>query len=173
MENEETTVDFQDETQEEETFEVDESEELTDDDSTDNDENSTQNQDEELKKAQAEIAKLNRLLKKQSKDEKPSEQSPSDESKYVTKEDLEKIRLEAKGYDEDQVNFLMRFGGSEALQDEAVQTVVKTMAEKKAQVNAQATGKSQGKTARRYSQDDLRAMPIDKLEKLMMEGKIK
>ena len=89
------------------------------------------------------------------------------------KEDLEKIRLEAKGYDEDQVNFLMRFGGSEALQDEAVQTVVKTMAEKKAQVNAQATGKSQGKTARRYSQDDLRAMPLDKLETLIKEGKIK
>ena len=169
MENEETTVDFQDEITEEETFEVDESEET--DESTDNDENSNQYQ-EELRKRDAEIAKLNRLLKKTPKDEKPSEK-PSNDSNVVTKADLERIRLEAKGFDDDQVEFLMRFGGSQALKDEAVLTVVNTMAEKKKQLNAQASSKSQGTSSRKYSQEDLRAMPLEKLEKLIREGKIK
>jgi hypothetical protein len=169
MENEENTVDFQDETQEEDTFEVDESE--SSDESTDNDENSTQYQ-EELKKKDAEIAKLNRLLKKTSKDEKPLEK-PSDDSNVVTKADLERIRLEAKGFDDDQIEFLMKFGGTQALKDDAIKTVVDTMAEKKKQLNAQATSKTQGTSSRRYSQEDLRAMPLEKLEKLIKEGKIK
>jgi hypothetical protein len=169
MENEENTVNPQDEIQDEETFEVDEAEES--DESTDNDENSTQYQ-EELKKRDAEIAKLNRLLKKTSKDEKPSD-TPTDDSNVVTKADLERIRLEAKGYDDDQVEFLMKFGGSQALKDEAIKTVVDTMAEKKKQINAQASSKSQGTSSRKYSQEDLRAMPLEKLEKLIKEGKIK
>jgi len=180
MEKEENTVDPQDEQKDEETFEVDETEEEesndseSDEESSDNEENSTQYQ-EELKEKEAELAKYKRLLKKyesgdsDSKPDKPS----NDESSPVTKADLERIRLEAKGYDDDQVNFLMRFGGSEALQDEAVQSVVNAMAEKKKQVSAQASGSSQGKTARRYSQDELRAMPGEKLEKLIKEGKIK
>lgn len=165
----------QDETQNEETFEVDETEDESNDESeeesSDDDENSTQYQ-EELKKKDAEIAKLNRLLKKTPKDEKPSD-TPSDDSNVVTKADLERIRLEAKGFDEDQVEFLMKFGGSQALKDEAVKQVVDTMAEKKKQLNAQASGKTQGTGSRKYSQEDLRAMPLEKLEKLIKEGKIK
>jgi hypothetical protein len=169
MENE-TTVDFQDETKEEESYEVDESEQS--EDTTEEDEvNSTQLQSE-LEKAKAEIAKLSRLLKKGDKP-KGEKSSPQDDSNVVTKADLERIRLEAKGYDEDQVEFLMRFGGAEALKDEAVKSVIDTMKEKKTQAQAQVSGKTQSKSARRYSQEDLQAMPLEKLEKLIKEGKIK
>jgi hypothetical protein len=47
------------------------------------------------------------------------------------------------------------------------------MKEQKKQVEAQASGASQGKSSRRYSQEDLRSMPLEKLEKLIKEGKIK
>lgn len=174
MENEEKTVDFQDETQEEETFEVDETEESDDSDeeSSDNDENSTQNQEDELKKAQAEIAKLNRLLKKTEKKEEESPKSDNS-SNAVTKEDLERLRLEAKGYEEEDIDLIMKFGGVKALEDESIKDVINIRKEKRQQVNAQATSKTQGKSSRKYSQEQLRAMPLDKLEKLIREGKIK
>ena len=176
MENEETTVDFQDEIQEEETFEVDETEdsEESKEESSDNDENSTQNQEDELKKAQAEIAKLNRLLKKESKSkEEDSKPSPSNDSNVVTKEDLERLRLEAKGYEEDDVDLIMKFGGVKALEDEAIKDVIEVRREKRQQESAQATSKTQSKGTRRYSQEQLRDMPLEKLETLIKEGKIK
>lgn len=168
MENEEKTVDLQDEQQEEETFEVDES----DEESTDDGDESNQHQSEdEVEHLKAENAKLQRLLKKASKSEdKPKEDTTSN---GVTKEDLERVRLEAKGYDDDQVEFLMKFGGSQATKDPAIMKVVETMKEQKAQEKAQATSSTQSKSSRRYSQEELRNMPTDKLEKLIREGKIK
>lgn len=170
MEKEENTVDFQDETQEEETFEVDETEEESEDESSDNDENSTQNQEDKLETLERELAKYKRLANKNSKKEEKKE-SPSDNS--VTKEDLERIRLEAKGYEEDDIDLIMKFGGTKALEDESIREVINIRKEKRQQVNAQAKSTTQGKSSRRYSQEQLRNMPLEKLEKLIREGKIK
>lgn len=169
MENEEKTVDLEDETQDEETFEVDESEEESTDDG---DESNQHHEDDEAERLRTENAKLQRLLKKASKsdEEKPKEDTTSN---GVTREDLERVRLEAKGFDDEQVDFLMKFGGSQATKDDAVMQVISAMKEKKAQESAQAKSSSQSKTSRRYSQEDMRNMPLDKLEKLIREGKIK
>lgn len=165
MENEEYTVDTQDEIKDSE------SEETTEVVDSEGDENSTQLH-EELKKKDAEIAKLNRLLKKGSKSsDKEEKEEVSD--KYVTKADLDKIRLEAKGYDDDQIEFIMSVGGVDALKKPAIKKVVESIREEKEQLNAQASTKSQSKSSKTYSQEEIRAMPVEKLEQLIREGKIK
>lgn len=171
MEKEENTVDPQDEQKDEDTFEVDEDESTEDgDESNQHHDDDVEHLKTELEQERAERAKLQRLLKKASKSEdKPKE----DDTNGVTREDLERVRLEARGFDDEQVSFLMKFGGSKATKDEAVMQVVSAMKEKKQQLDAQAKSSSQSKTSRRYSQDDLRNMPLDKLEKLIREGKIK
>jgi len=150
--------------QDEETFEIEDDVEETNN-SVEDEENSTQLL-EELKKKEAEIAKLNRLLKKKDK-------VVEKEGDVPTKTELEELRLEIKGYDEDQIKFIMSLGGAKALNNPAVKRVADAMKEEKAQLNAQATSKSQSKGSRTYSQAELRAMPLDKLEQLIREGKIK
>jgi alcohol dehydrogenase class IV len=151
-------------TQDEETFEIeDDVEETTD--SVEDEENSTQLH-EELKKKEAEIAKLNRLLKKKDKAVEKGEEVP-------TNKEIERLRLEIKGYEDDQIDFIMSIGGVKALNNPAVKKVADAMKEEKSQLNAQATSKSQSKGSRTYSQAELQAMPLDKLESLIREGKIK
>lgn len=173
MENEEYTVDDQDETKEVES--TDEESEQSDDESED-EVNSTQLQSE-LEKQKAENAKLQRLLKKAEKKEEKSEESESDSKSpseaYLTKAEAERLRLEIKGYDDDQIDLIMKLGGVEALKDVTIKDVVEKIKEEKQQLNAQASSKSQSKSSKHYSQEDLRAMPLDKLEKLIREGKIK
>lgn len=152
--------------QDEEIFEIEDDIETDDDSTQEDEENSTQLQ-AELKAKEAEIAKLNRLLKKKEK-VKVEETSSS-----VSKEDLERVRLEIKGYDDDQIDFIMSLGGSKALTNPAVKKVADAMREEKKQLEAQATSTSQAKSTRTYSQAEINAMPVAQLEKLIREGKIK
>jgi hypothetical protein len=162
MENERDDLEV---TQDEETFEIeDDVEETTD--SVEDEENSTQLH-EELKKKEAEIAKLNRLLKKKDK------AVEKDGGEATTNKEIERLRLEIKGYEDDQIDFIMSIGGVKALSNPAVKKVADAMKEEKSQLNAQATSKSQSKGSRTYSQAELKAMPLDKLEALIREGKIK
>lgn len=151
-------------TQDEETFEIEDDVEETDS-TTEGEENSTQLH-EELKKKEAEIAKLNRLLKKKEKATDSTQEVP-------TSKEIEKLRLEIKGYDDDQVNFLMSVGGLKALSNPAVKRVADAMKEEQKQLQAQASSKSQGKSSKTYSQAEINAMPLAKLEQLIREGKIK
>lgn len=149
--------------QDEETFEIEDDVEETED-SVEDEENSTQLH-EELKKKEAEIAKLNRLLKKKEK--------VTETQEVPTSKEIERLRLEIKGYDDEQVDFLMSVGGLKALSNPAVKRVADAMKEEKKQLSAQATSKSQGKSSKTYSQAEIKAMPLDKLEQLIREGKIK
>ena len=159
-----TTQDDLEVTQDEETFEIEDDVEETED-SVEDEENSTQLH-EELKKKDGEIAKLNRLLKKKEKTTEQTQEVP-------TSKEIERLRLEIKGYDDDQVDFLMSVGGLKALSNPAVKKVADAMREEKKQLSAQATSKSQGKSTKTYSQAEINAMPLAKLEQLIREGKIK
>lgn len=184
MEEEKYTVDDQDEITEVESNDSDEedvsdeSDDTSEDDSED-EENSTQLQ-EKLRKLEKENAKFKRLLGK--KTEKVSDEdgettksktTPKSDDEYVTKRELEMMRLESKGYDGDQVELIMKLGGISALKDESVKKAIDAIKAEKDQIKAQAETKSTSKSSRSYSADDLRAMPTDKLEKLIREGKVK
>jgi hypothetical protein len=162
MENE-NTVDIQDETQEDETLEVEE-----DESETDNGDDSNQHQDE-VAHLKAENAKLQRLLNKGTK--KKEEKTETKDS--LNSDEVSRLRLEIKGYDDEQIDFLMNIGGLNALKIPAVKKVVDTMKEEKSQLQAQATSKSQGKSSKTYSDAEIKAMPVAKLEQLIREGKIK
>lgn len=172
MENENTVP--QDETQFEETFAVDESEDTeevdTDEETEDGDE-SNQHQDE-VAHLKAENAKLQRLLKKESKAEKKSE-AKKDDSDYVTKQDLERIRLEAKGLTEKQVDFAMKYGGVSALNDPYLKKAIDEIAVEEKQISSTAESKKGGDINKKYTLNQVRNMPTAELEKLIREGKIK
>jgi hypothetical protein len=168
MEQKETVVP-QDEIKEEETFEVDESEteEEVEEESSEDEENSTQLR-EELKKQKEETAKLQRLLKKEAK---KAEESTTESN--ISKEDLERIRLTAKGYEDDEIDLVMELGGVEKLQNPVVQKAVEAIRTEKKQASAQASGKTQSKPKRTFTKTELQSMPLDKLEQMIKDGKIK
>lgn len=137
-------------------------------------EESNQLQQDDVARLKAENAKLQRLLKKKSnKVEAPERKAETGTPEFVTKTDLEKFRLEAKGYDEEQIEFIMSVGGASALKNPHIVKTLNSMKEEKEQFNAQAQTKSQGKATRVYTADEVKAMPLEKLEKLIREGKIK
>lgn len=150
--------DFEVEIQDEETLDAD--------DTADNGDDSNQHQDD-VARLKAENAKLQRLLNKKPKQEEAGSIEPT------IKAELEKVRLEAKGYDDEQVEFLMKFGGASALKDPAIKRVADAMKEEKEQLQAQASSKSQSKSETKYSEDKLRNLSSDEIMKLYREGKIK
>jgi len=81
----------------------------------------------------------------------------------------ERVELKTDGYLEEDVNFIMKNGGRSALSDPYVKGALEKRAEeRKAEAGAidhDDTAKSD--IERRYSEAELRAMPVDKLEKIL------
>lgn len=83
-------------------------------------------------------------------------------------EKLEKLELRTKGYSDDEINFLKPYGGEKALENPYVKQALEIMREKsmaeKAVVDVEG-GKSD--IEKKYTDDQLKNLPLDELEKLL------
>lgn len=171
MENQ-NTDNFEVEEQNEDSFEVEDVEE-TEDIEEEEEEVEVNPLEDEVAHLKSENAKLQRLLKKKSPAKKEVKEDGDTPSEYVTKADLERIRLESKGLSEKQVDFALKYGGLSALSDPYLKKAIDEIAQEEKQLNQTATSKKGGDVSKKYSLNQIRNMPTDKLEQLIREGKIK
>ena len=110
----------------------------------------------------SEALKYKAILDRKSKD-KPSINpvSPNIEER------LERQDLRIEGYSNEEVDFILKNGGRPALSNEFVKGAIETMRNKRKSVEA--TPESGGKSPvfRKYTERDLRNMPLDKLEEIL------
>lgn len=99
--------------------------------------------------------------------EQPKVEQPS----VVTPTDLEKLNLRMDGYSEEEVTFIMRNGGVKAKNDEFVTAGINSLrdAKKKATQSEDANPSISSKSPifKKYSEDQIREMPLAELEKLV------
>lgn len=89
----------------------------------------------------------------------------------VTPTDLEKLNLRMDGYSDEEVTFIMRNGGVHAKQDEYVKAGIESLRDKvkKATQSEDANPSISSKSPifKKYSEDQIREMPLAELEKLV------
>lgn len=120
--------------------------------------------EEEKKKLEETNKKLYARLK--SSPNKPLGQAVSQSPDITDK--LEKLELRTKGYSDDEINFLKPYGGEKALENPYVKQALEIMREK-AQAEKAVVDVDGGKSdiEKKYTDDQLKNMPIDELEKLL------
>lgn len=120
---------------------------------------------EEKKKLEETNKKLYARLKTSSPN-KPLGQAVSQSPDITDK--LEKLELRTKGYSDDEINFLKPYGGEKALENPYVKQALEIMREK-AQAEKAVVDVDGGKSdiEKKYTDDQLKNMPIDELEKLL------
>lgn len=152
-------LDFEDDT-------VDSVDESNEDESND----SGLSDSSELDRARRENAKLQRLLNKKSK--QGNSNSPDIEE---LKTEMTKIRLEAKGYDEAQIEFIMRNGGIDSIKNPAVRAGLNAIKEQLDSEKASVSNAStKSKQDTKYSVDEIRTRELSskEIENLIREGKV-
>lgn len=89
----------------------------------------------------------------------------------VTPTDLEKLNLRQDGYSKEEVDFIMRNGGANAVTDEFVTAGIKALRDQKAKATrseeANPSISSKSPIMRKYNEDQLRDMPTEELEKII------
>lgn len=164
MDNEETVFDDTENiVADEESFEVPEyQEEETTDVPQETDNSELERKNKELyaraRKAEEEL--------KQFKSKPPETQSTNPPSQYATKEDLDRLQLSQK-YDEEVVDEIMRLGGVIALQNPLVKSGIQAMQAKKRSEAATPETASRSPILKKFTEDELQAMPVDEMEKLL------
>lgn len=97
----------------------------------------------------------------------PSPDHKPESGDYVTRQELEETRLAARGYNDDEIRFIMRNGGSEALNDKYVQASLKTMRDEQETTDATPSGEKKSPVYKNYTADELQGMSSKELEKLV------
>jgi hypothetical protein len=110
------------------------------------------------KKAEEELKKF--------KAQPKAEETPTNSSPGI-EERLERHELMLKGYSADEVDEIMSLGGQKALGNEIIKAGIE--AKRKARKSLEATPSESGKSPifRKFTEDELRAMPTEELEKLL------
>lgn len=143
--------------------------EVNDNDTQGNDDNLPTLEDfqalaEEKKRLEETNKKLYARIK-QASPNKPLGQAVSNNS---MEEKLEKLELRTKGYSDDEISFLKPYGGEKALENPYVKQALEIMREK-AQAERAVVDTDGGKSdiEKKYTDEQLRNLPIDELEKLL------
>jgi len=82
----------------------------------------------------------------------------------------ERMELKVEGYDEDEINFIMRNGGKDAVEDDYVQSAIEQMREEKEAKQASDAASDSGggaETVKGYTQEDLQDMSKEELEEIL------
>ena len=80
----------------------------------------------------------------------------------------ERMELRVEGYDDKEVDFLMRNGGKKAKEDSLVKTAISAMREQKKAENAAVDDSStKSDIERKYTLEQLKAMPTAEMEKIL------
>jgi hypothetical protein len=117
------------------------------------------------KKAEEEAKAL-----KAKEEARPVEQ-PKVENPAVSPTDLERLNLKVDGYSNEEVNFIMKNGGANAISDEFVIAGIEALrAKKKKEIQSDEANpsiSSKSPIFKKYSEDQVREMPLAELEKLV------
>ena len=82
-------------------------------------------------------------------------------------EDIERLRLEVKGYKGDEVEFLMQNGGVRALDNEIAMAGIEAIRKKSKSTEATPSGTAKSTVYQKYTERDLKNMPASELEKII------
>lgn len=104
-------------------------------------------------KAEAELKKLKPLTTNQS--------SPDSDERF------ERLELKTEGYKSEEVDFLMQNGGRKALDNPMVMAGIESLRKKAKSVDATPAGTAKSPVYQKYTEQDLRKMSLDDLEKIM------
>ncbi len=129
----------------------------------------TANSEAENAELRAKIAELegqNKQLYARIKKEKPKETLPTNQQS-PNPEEIERLRLEVKGYNGDEVEFLMQNGGLKALDNKIAMAGIEAL--RKAQKSLDATPTETGRSTvfQKYTERDLKKMSLEELEKIV------
>jgi hypothetical protein len=91
----------------------------------------------------------------------------------TTPTDLEKLNLRMDGYSKEEVDFIMRNGGANAITDEFVTAGIKALRDKKQKEakseEANPSISSKSPIFKKYSEEQIKDMPLAELEKLVKQ----
>lgn len=113
--------------------------------------------------------KLEKLSEKQTEAKPQANQQPAQNNT-----DIERLSLEVKGYSDDEIDFIMQYGGKKSLENPIVKLGIEKYREDKR--NQEATQiKSSGGTSgdKLISDEKLKDMSADDIEKAIKAGKVK
>ncbi len=104
-----------------------------------------------------------RLKKQEQKPEEPklTNAAPETDAKF------ERLELKTDGYNTEEVDFLMQYGGKEALANKFVQKAIEVMRKEAKSAQATPDGGAQSPIYKKYTRDELNAMSVEELEKLL------
>lgn len=82
-------------------------------------------------------------------------------------ERFERLELKTDGYKDDEIDFLMRNGGKQALKDKLVLSAIEAQRNKIKSQNATPSGTGKSAVYQKFTESDLKNMPLDELEKII------
>lgn len=146
--------------------------------STSEDSESTENKEEpktvpygrfkEVNDAKKELEK--KLKKRDSGQETTTRKSSSESDDFVTKDDLERSRLRDKGYKKETVDFIMRNGGENALDDPHVAKTVESMREQSdAEDAADVDTSSKSDKHRDLTEEEINSMSAEEMRRALSQ----
>ena len=113
---------------------------------------------EEYKGYADKVAKENKELKKSLKS---NQSSPDSDERF------ERLELKTEGYKSNEVDFLMQNGGREALENEIVMAGIEAIRKKAKSQEATPSGTAKSTVYQKYTEQDLRKMSQEELEKII------
>jgi|SRR6185312_708636 len=128
-----------------------------------------QNEDGGLRPIDHQI--INRLKDVEKAVKKPTQQSTqtnqTNQSSSSPDERFERQDLRIDGYSNDEVDFIMRNGGKQALQDKLVIAAIETMRKETKSKEASPSGTGKSYTYQKFGERDLKRMSAEELEKII------
>lgn len=82
-------------------------------------------------------------------------------------EDIERLRLEVKGYKGDEVDFLMQNGGLKALDNDIAMAGIEAIRKKTKSTEATPSGTAKSTVYQKFTEQDLKRMSAEELEKII------
>lgn len=80
----------------------------------------------------------------------------------------ERLELKVEGYKDDEIDFIQKNGGRKALENPIVKTAIESIrTQRQAESAVIDTDTTKSEVERKYTQDQLRDMPVSELEKLL------
>lgn len=114
-------------------------------------------------KAEAEAKELKAKLK-------PTENLQTNQSSPNSDERFERLELKTEGFSTEEVDFLMRNGGKAAINDKLVMAGIESIRKAAKSVEATPSGTNKSTVFQKYTEQDLKKMSAEDLEKIVPQG---
>jgi hypothetical protein len=91
------------------------------------------------------------------------------ESSQIPNDRLERLELRTEGYSGEEIEAIMELGGRNSLQNPVVVKAIEVMRKEAKSKNATPSGTAKSPVYQKYTEQDLKKMPIEEFEKLLQE----